>query len=123
MPTEDLDEALPLFVRLVRNPAIVAESVERAARGAVLLASGRQRVPLRWVVLQMEDQRRVVEDWLEGGGADRVTGDVVELMGPAARGPQAGAIGVLGRAAPSLTSGLWNSRPGREWMEAQHCSQ
>ena len=34
VPTEDLDEALPLFVRLVRNPAIVAESVERVARGA-----------------------------------------------------------------------------------------
>ncbi len=30
---------------------------------------------------------------------------------------------VLGLSAPSLTSGLWNSLPGREWMVAQHCSQ
>ena len=25
--------------------------------------------------------------------------------------------------APSLTRGLWNSLPGRLWIEAQHCSQ
>lgn len=30
---------------------------------------------------------------------------------------------VRGRSAPSLTSGLWNSRPGREWMVCQQCSQ
>lgn len=28
-----------------------------------------------------------------------------------------------GRSAPSLTSGLWNSRPAREWMFAQQNSQ
>lgn len=30
---------------------------------------------------------------------------------------------VLGRSAPSLTRGLWNSRPALECMIAQHCSQ
>lgn len=30
---------------------------------------------------------------------------------------------VRGRSAPSLTSGLWNSRPGRVWICAQHVSQ
>jgi len=29
----------------------------------------------------------------------------------------------LGRSAPSLTSGLWYSRPGLEWICIQHCSQ
>ena len=30
---------------------------------------------------------------------------------------------VRGRSAPSLTRGLWNSRPGRECTMAQQCSQ
>lgn len=34
VPTEDLDQALPLFVQLVREPGISAENIERASRAA-----------------------------------------------------------------------------------------